>query len=813
MRLIDTSTLKLEEFSDDSIPPYAILSHTWGNDSEELTFRQVENGEIDKQNLGSTKLRGCCEQARRDGLGYAWIDTCCIDKTNLVELSEAINSMYRWYRRAAICYAYLSDVPDDDDPPRQGSKFRSSRWFQRGWTLQELLAPKHLRFYNSNWRSIGTKGTICSVLKNITGVPQQFLLGITSLHGASIAQRMSWAAQRQTKRAEDVAYCLLGLFKVTMPMIYGEGGEQAFFRLQEQIMKTTRDDSILAWGLSDGASKPSMNDKGQVIGGEVLAVAPSSFTNSAQIVAREHTPSSLHSLDVFGGSVRVHLPLLVTPGGATYGILGCGPASDRQMVVGIPLAKASSGGSNEYIRPFGCPSVLQPINAAGSPPELIHIKRDGRRDASAATKQQYWICEDDLFARVNLALVDVEPPSCWDEQMNLISALHLDDAAADRILLRFRHGEGGSQDFVMVLDVTPPALNDDPRFYVVTCSRDTPLLELVERHEDISSKASGKTSASNGTLHLRITLEPVEEGLISINPHPMDKPPDFTIDVSAELEKLNLVTEFVQLLKDKRQEKEEEEKLQARLILGENRLHRAEKEREAVEDQIKQLEETRRKLVVEEDDSIREVQILEQEQGVVKERQGDILKQLSHALERLDKPQLSDDAEAGSTLIREAETHGDAEAFRLFDNRVDGLMMTKYGTLLIAASSRGDVESVRQILATSGCEIDREDSRYGRAALGCASANGHGAVVQLLLDTGKVDVGSTDNTGWSPLRWASERYHKMIRLLISGGARMSCQLIIQCQTKIILIVIVIITIIIYSILYSLANVFIILGLL
>ncbi|PTB72073.1 HET-domain-containing protein [Trichoderma longibrachiatum ATCC 18648] len=261
-----TSTLKLEEFLEDSIPPYAILSHTWGSDSDELTFRQVENGEIDKQTLGSIKLRGCCQQAQKDGLGYAWIDTCCIDKTNLVELSEAINSMYRWYSRASVCYAYLSDVPDNDVPPRPGSKFRSSRWFQRGWTLQELLAPKLVRFYNSEWRSIGTKGTICAVIKNITRVPQQYLLGITSLHGASVAQRMSWAAQRQTKRAEDMAYCLLGIFNVTMPMIYGEGGEQAFFRLQEQIMKTTRDDSILAWGLSDGPRKPAMDDKGELMG-------------------------------------------------------------------------------------------------------------------------------------------------------------------------------------------------------------------------------------------------------------------------------------------------------------------------------------------------------------------------------------------------------------------------------------------------------------------------------------------------------------------------------------------------------------------
>ncbi|EHK16130.1 uncharacterized protein TRIVIDRAFT_130613, partial [Trichoderma virens Gv29-8] len=247
MRLINTNTFKLEEFSEGSIPPYAILSHTWGKDSEELSFREMENGKIGTLDPGITKLQGCCQQAVKDGLGYAWIDTCCIDKTNLVELSEAINSMFRWYNRASVCYAYLSDVPGGDDPSKLGSKFRTSRWFQRGWTLQELLAPKHLQFYNSEWKCIGTKGTISNLIKNITLVPRPFLLGIAELHAASVAQRMSWAAQRQTKRPEDRAYCLLGIFGIAMPLIYGEGGEQAFFRLQEQIMKTTRDDSILAW--------------------------------------------------------------------------------------------------------------------------------------------------------------------------------------------------------------------------------------------------------------------------------------------------------------------------------------------------------------------------------------------------------------------------------------------------------------------------------------------------------------------------------------------------------------------------------------
>lgn len=293
MRLIDTETFALRVFSDDEIPPYAILSHTWGPDSEELLLSDVQKG-ISKipgkqESLGLTKFRKCCGQAKADKFDYAWIDTCCINKTDLVELGEAINSMFRWYNLATVCYAYLSDVPVGDDPSAHGSRFRTSRWFTRGWTLQELLAPKHLRFYNSEWHCIGTKGSRCTVIQEITRVPRHILLGVAELHTASVAQRMSWAAQRKTKRAEDLAYCLLGIFGITMPMIYGEGGREAFFRLQEQIMKTTRDDSILAWGLDDkpSMSNPKTSGNESFVYGDILAASPLDFANSGEIVAGE----------------------------------------------------------------------------------------------------------------------------------------------------------------------------------------------------------------------------------------------------------------------------------------------------------------------------------------------------------------------------------------------------------------------------------------------------------------------------------------------------------------------------------------------
>ncbi|PTB59278.1 hypothetical protein M431DRAFT_58546, partial [Trichoderma harzianum CBS 226.95] len=350
MRLINVKTLKLEEFLDYQAPPYAILSHTWGDDSEELSFRDVEDGNINKLGVGSAKFRGCCRQAAEDNLGYAWIDTCCIDKTNLVELSEAINSMFRWYQRASICYAFLSDVPSDDHFKQKSSKFRRSRWFQRGWTLQELLAPKTMRFYGAispsdthsgqafvdtnlvqEWRLLGNKGNMSTTIASITGIPQHYLLGITALHTASVAQRMSWAAHRDTKRKEDLAYCLLGIFNITMPMIYGEGGEQAFFRLQEQIMKVTRDDSILAWGL--GTNDSSTNNSGSTTGGRIMAKAPADFAHSGNIIRRDQTLKYTSSVDMSGGSIRAHLPLHTTPTGQIIGLLSCGPENNSQQVV------------------------------------------------------------------------------------------------------------------------------------------------------------------------------------------------------------------------------------------------------------------------------------------------------------------------------------------------------------------------------------------------------------------------------------------------------------------------------------------------
>lgn len=239
--------LNLETFGDDQIPPpYAILSHTWGRAGDEVTFKDLE-GRVGKSRAGYGKIRFCGEQARQDGLEYFWVDTCCIDKSNSTELQEAINSMFRWYREAVKCYVYLSDVSFRKTKRKRTrteqqtweSSFSQSRWFTRGWTLQELIAPISVEFFSREGERLGDKKTLEQQIHRITNIP------IKALHGASlldfsVKERCRWAEGRNTTRKEDKAYCLLGIFNVFMPLIYGEGEENAFNRLYDKIEKRSK---------------------------------------------------------------------------------------------------------------------------------------------------------------------------------------------------------------------------------------------------------------------------------------------------------------------------------------------------------------------------------------------------------------------------------------------------------------------------------------------------------------------------------------------------------------------------------------------
>jgi hypothetical protein len=240
MRLLEYNNdgqFSLTEFFDD-IPPYAILSHTWGR--EEVTFGDMTEGNGTSK-TGFDKVRFCGEQARRDSLHYIWVDTCCIDKSSSAELQESINSMFRWYRSAAKCYVYLPDVSspvidigDRSDQLLWEMAFQTSRWFTRGWTLQELIAPTSVEFFSKNGELLGDKKSLERHICEITRIPSKALQG-SPLAEFSATERMSWAETRQTTREEDMAYSLLGIFDVHMPLIYSEGRANAVGRLREAI--------------------------------------------------------------------------------------------------------------------------------------------------------------------------------------------------------------------------------------------------------------------------------------------------------------------------------------------------------------------------------------------------------------------------------------------------------------------------------------------------------------------------------------------------------------------------------------------------
>lgn len=336
MRLINTTTLILHNFPNTHppLPRYAVLSHTWDDpERDEVTFQEFTqlsqplspNDPVTKKK-GFAKIQQTCRLARKSDIKWAWVDTCCIDKSSSAELTEAINSMFRWYAGAAVCYAYLADLEPEGGQggPSQGgkgggsekgeegkgvkkgeegkgvkngdgkigsgvtgedhgehdslaqrvAKFAHCRWFTRGWTLQELIAPRRLGFYNRKWEFQGEKTELSAILAEITNIRADVLHDAGLLPTVPVAQRMSWAASRQTSRVEDMAYCLLGIFDVNMPLLYGEG-TKAFVRLQEEIIKESNDLTLFAWRIDTGHA--SQRHWG------ILAPSPSAFADCNDI--------------------------------------------------------------------------------------------------------------------------------------------------------------------------------------------------------------------------------------------------------------------------------------------------------------------------------------------------------------------------------------------------------------------------------------------------------------------------------------------------------------------------------------------------
>lgn len=257
MRLLHTTELRFEDFFDDKIPDYAILSDRRGDD--EVSYQDFQIGRR-TNGSGYAKILAFCNFAATDSSVYrnhrpvrgrfewVWIDTCCIDQSSSAELSEAINSMYRWYANCVVCYAYLSDVVTGTDRNQTMRAFEDSQWYGRGWTLQELLAPPRLMFFDRHWTCLGTRENLAPSINTAAGISQALVTGFHDVSPISIsaAEKFSWIATRNTSRLEDKAYCLMGLFDINMPLLYGEG-KKAFRRLQLEVLRSTNDESVFIW--------------------------------------------------------------------------------------------------------------------------------------------------------------------------------------------------------------------------------------------------------------------------------------------------------------------------------------------------------------------------------------------------------------------------------------------------------------------------------------------------------------------------------------------------------------------------------------
>lgn len=328
LRIEGKDTFSLVDVFDTHETPYAILSHTWGPDGTEVSHEDLVEG-TGPIKAGYRKILACAEKTLRYGLTHFWVDTCCIDKTSSAELSEAINSMYHWYQEATICFAYLEDASPHSPIPQH------SRWFTRGWTLQELLAPRNIIFFAEDWSCLGTKTDCSTQLSTITGIDGH-AFGSKPIRFFSIAQRMSWAAKRVTTRPEDIAYCLLGIFDVNMPLLYGEGLTAAFVRLQEEIMKDSNDQSLFAWcrpHITNSSSIWHIHD-GSWEPCSLLAESPADFESSGSFVPIVNK-DTLNPYSMTNAGLRITLQMTQIRESYHVAILDCvdlgasGPTSAR----------------------------------------------------------------------------------------------------------------------------------------------------------------------------------------------------------------------------------------------------------------------------------------------------------------------------------------------------------------------------------------------------------------------------------------------------------------------------------------------------
>jgi hypothetical protein len=427
MRLLHVETRLLREFIGSDVEPYAILSHTW-EDGEEISFQEMiyasgQGSQVPEEirsKKGYQKIDMTCQQAARDGLQWAWVDTCCIDKSSSAELTEAINSMFHWYQGAAKCYVCLTDLDDIPLPEARYESLQSCRWFTRGWTLQELVAPEHIYFFNRGWDFCFTKAEASVELARITSIGLDILRHKKDLANVSVAQKMSWASARQTTRVEDVAYCLLGIFDINMPLMYGER-EKAFVRLQTEIIRSTPDLSILAW------SDPlvlGMEHRPEDLFSGVLALSPKFFNRCGGMTQLEDQNIPDFSMSNRGIKLRANFDFMIFGGEIGNGGLVLPLCRVGRDVICIRVRNIGSG---RFVRqnPLAVTIknqfrqdrlMLKPVLLTRLPPQIgTPIKDMGSRDFLLSSR--YHGLKFDLQAGMDI--YRRWPWLHWDEESTL----------------------------------------------------------------------------------------------------------------------------------------------------------------------------------------------------------------------------------------------------------------------------------------------------------------------------------------------------------------------------------------------------------
>lgn len=750
----DTGNFIIEEFFGEP-PSYAILSHTW--QEMEVTFQDITTGVIDKK--GFKKVKDCCTFARADGYEYAWIDTCCIDKTSSAELSESLNSMYRWYQEADVCYAYLADVPS--------KSFAESRWFKRGWTLQELIAPSTVIFLDHEWNELGTRESLRDVLSDITSIPAGILVGDDDVETASVAQRMSWAARRETTRIEDRAYCLMGIFGINMPPIYGEG-KNAFIRLQEEIMKVLDDHSIFAW----------RSDSEEEDHGGLLATSPDAFRDSANIVPYNPFTTADGPLTVSAKGIRLELRFIgVGHPGLGLAILHCAEsdANDQKPLIAIYMQDVFL--TMQHFQRLHCGRFvhlfLEDLKPSQYPLRRVCVKQRRpatRKTANNKRTQDIVATRDDL----HLQLFSNPLQACCDTETRWINSNGLNGKG--QVLLSHAAEKGHVEMLWLLLtrsDVRPNGRDDvsghTPLIRAAQCGQDAIVKLLLARNDvdpDFGDK-DGRTPLSYAAAsgHLEVVKLLLKSGKVYADTRdnfgrtPLSRAAQFGHEAVV---KLLLEKEVDVDFKDGRGQtplswaaaKNDHEAVVALLLdngasieskdsTDQTPLSFAAREgREAVASLL-----IKKGADIESRDNISHTPLLKAAYRG-QEATAKLLLGNGASIEcREDREQ--------TPLAVAAERGHEATVRVLVESgaNIESLNTIKETPLLIAAKS--GYEAVVKLLLENGANIEARD-RGRQTPLLLAVDEGHEAVVKLLLEKG-ADPGSQDNMGRTPLSIAAER--------------------------------------------------------